>query len=152
MKKINFIRIKREPDINADLSYLGTFDEEAKSPFAIEHEPHNPRVLHWFNPQEGTCETKKHARQAYNRILAYERGEWEMISVRAVAEIQTSDVADARYSIVNTIASAGLYGLESDADPADFKEVEREQLAELASILLVLGFTQEEIDSHIANL
>lgn len=149
MKKINKITIKYLPDYDADLSYLGTFDNEQKSEYAINHEPDNSRVFNWFNPQETTGDTprnlRKYAKQNYERIMQYERGNWSMYGIKAEAKIAT----DAGYEswLLNEITSGGLWGLESDMDDASFKQVEDEQLDELKDVLRQIGFTDKEINA-----
>ena len=141
MKKIYSFKIVRVPDYDADLSYLGTFDDVAKSDLAVEHEPGNPRVLHWFNPQPGTVETKDQAEQVYDRMVAYEKGEWGMVSVKAIATIGTSD--DGKVWLSNEIQSDGVHGVEDDMDSAD---IETEEAEQLISTLKSLGITREEIE------
>jgi hypothetical protein len=142
-KKITKITLKRELDTDPDLSWIGTFDNEAKSEFAIEHEPDNHRTFNWFNPQEGAVENKKQAKRDYDRMMAYENGHWNMIGIKAVAEVQTSE--NGREWLINHISSGGLWGIESDSDEEYKKEIEQEQLAELTDALLAFGFTAEEI-------
>ena len=146
MKKINKVTIKHTPDYEADLSYIGTFDSEPKSDLAIEHEPENNRSFNWFNPQPGTCENKKQAQAEYERMLAYDRGDWLMISVRAEAEILTSKERNS-YSTINHVSSGGLWGIEYEyGEPNEHvAEIEKEQLDELADVLHDLGFTKAEI-------
>lgn len=143
MKKITSITIEHRPDYDADLSYLGTFDKEAKSPFAIEHEPSNPRVFHWFNPQPGTCETKEDAQRVYERMMGYERGQRGMCSIRAIAKVQVSE--DGKHWLSHEITSGGLYGIEDDMEREDYKEIEQEEISQLVLSLKEFGFTDEEI-------
>ena len=150
MKRISSITIERKPDYDADLSFLGTFDNEPKDKFAIEHEPNNPRVFHWFNPQPGTVETKEQAQQVYERMMGYENGQWGMIGIRAKAEIQTSEGGNSWFC--NDVESGGLWGIDDDSEESYLKEIEREQLDELKDVLLELGFTKEEIDKAVKEM
>lgn len=143
MKKINKIAIKRIPDYDADLSFLGTFDSEKKSEFAIEHEPDDHRTHNWFNP--GNAENKKDAQKDYERMMEYERGSWRMIGIRAEAETAL-DIGAGNWKI-DHLTSGGLWGIEDDSEEKYIKEVEDEQLEELKGYLLEYGFTQEQIDS-----
>lgn len=147
MKKIKKITLKRVPDYDADLSYLGTFDPQAQSDYAIAHEPDNNRTFNWFNPQNVEGDTprnlRKYAKQDYERMMAYENGHWHMMMVKAEAEIATSEKGNSW--LINKVSSGGLWGLESDSDESYFKEVEDEQMAELKDLLLELGFTAEDI-------
>lgn len=144
MKKIISFKVERTPDYDADLSFLGTFSNEAKSELAIEHKPNDSRSFNWFNPEPGTCETLEHAKQQYDRLIAYEDGQWGMVSVCAIAQIQTSD--DGKTWLCNTIKSGGLYGVEDDMADADYKDIETEEAEQLISALKSLGFTREEIE------
>lgn len=143
MKKITSITLERKPDYDADLSFLGTFDNEAKDKFAIEHEPNNPRTFNWFNPQPGTVETKEQAKQVYDRMMAYNDSQWGMCSIRAVAKVQVSD--DGKHWLSHEITSGGLYGIEDDMEREDYKEIEQEEISQLVLSLKEFGFTDEEI-------
>lgn len=70
---------------------------------------------------------------------------WNMIGIRAVAEIRMSD------GTTQTIHSGGLWGIESDSDASYFNEIETEQLGELASNLQELGFTATATERAIAK-
>ena len=139
------------PDNDADLSCLGTFDSEAKSDYAIEHEPDNSRTLNWFNPQETSGDTprnlKKYAKKNYERIISYERGNWYMIGIKATAEIATGPQAGKGYGLITKVSSSGWWGIESDQEPGDFKEIEDDQKAELVDLLKERGFTDAEINA-----
>ena len=140
MKKIAKIEVEVIPDYDADLSYLGTFDAEPKGEHAIEHEPNDPSTHNWFNCQTGM---EEYAQREYERMLAYDRGEWGMVGVKAVAEIQISD--DGKNWLCNEVASGGLWGIENDGGEDYIKEVGRDQVSELRDMLLELGFTAKEI-------
>jgi hypothetical protein len=144
MKKINKIIIRHIPDYDADLDWIGTFDREPQSEFAIEHEPDNNRTYNWFNPQKGAVENKKQAKRDYERLLAYDRGDWGMIGIKAEAHIACS--LDGKTWKLDTITSGGLWGIETDADEKYHNEIEQEQLAELKDYLKEYGFTDEEIE------
>ncbi len=145
MKRIEKIRFVRETDFYPDLSWIGTFDSEAKSELAIRHHNGNANQLPWFNPQPGACTTHKQARKVYERMMAYERGEWEEQGIKAEAEIHTS--ADGRNWTINKITSGGLCGIASDSDEVYIREVETEQMEELINVLKEFGFTREEIEA-----
>lgn len=145
MKKINKITIERIPDYDADLDWIGTFDREPKSDLAIEHEPDNNRTYNWFNAQKGTCETKAQARREYERMLAYNRGDWGMIGIKAKAETAIS-IGQGNWKL-DTITSGGLWGIETDTDEKYYKEIEQEQLSEVKDYLKEYGFTDEDINN-----
>lgn len=146
MKKINKISIVHKLDTNPDLDWIGTFDNEAKHPFAIDREQRGDMErgqYRYFNPQEGACETKEQAEQNYRRIMEFERGDWHMLGISAQAEIATSE--NGATWTINTIRSGGLWGVESDSDEATLNEIGSEQLEELTDILIELGFSKDEI-------
>lgn len=142
MKKIQSITIDTIPDYDADMSYLGTFSDEQKGKFAIEHEPGNPRTLKYFNADN--VENMKQAKDNYDRMMDFEHGRVQNLSIRAEAEIRTSTDGGKTW-LCNTIKSGGLYGIEDDSDPSYFREVEAEQMAELTDALKSLGFSDDEI-------
>jgi hypothetical protein len=71
-----------------------------------------------------------------NRLLAYRRGEFEYIGIRAEAEILTR-------GCYQSITSAGIWGVESDSHPNYISTLEREQLEELNGYLDDLGVERE---------
>lgn len=149
MKRINKITIKHIFDTSPDLDYLGTYDNEAKDEFAIDREALGDMRSHeyrYFNPQKGMGNTpreqRKYAKEAYQRMEAYERGEWHCIGVQAVAEIA---VKAGNSTMTQEITSGSLWGIESDSDAATIKEVEGEQVDELADQLKAFGFTTRQI-------
>ena len=145
MKQRNKITIKRIPDYDADLSWIGTFDNEAKDEFAIKHDESNSRTYNYFNPQKGAVTSKKEAMEDYKRMMAYENGEWGMIGIKAFAEIATSQ--DGKIWQLNTISSGGLWGIEDDSDEKYLMEEENNQLTDLRDVLAELGFTGEYFDN-----
>lgn len=110
MKSITSIEQDIVPDMDPDLSYL-----QADYPG---DEPHND--------------------SRRDRLAAYDRDEWHMIGVRAVAHIRINGIAE-------TITSAGLWGIESDSDESYVAEVYAEELETLCDMLKALGFTEADI-------
>lgn len=66
--------------------------------------------------------------QDAERIRSYNRGNWHMVGVRAVAHIT---VTRGNHSTLYTLESAGLWGIESDSGEDYLGEVYAEQCAEL---------------------
>jgi hypothetical protein len=143
MKKINKIIIKHIPDYEADLSWIGTFDDEPKDEFAIKHNGGREQYA-YFNPQKGAVENKKQAKRDYERMMAYDRGEWGMVGIKAEAETAIS-IGNGCWKL-DTITSGGLWGIETDADEKFHNEIEQEQLAELKDYLKEYGFTDSDIE------
>lgn len=81
--------------------------------------------------------TRCYAEQDYDRMEAYNRGEWCCYGVRATAEVFVNGVRQ-------NLRSAGLWGLDSDSEESYFAEVEEEQMEELRDILAALGATVPE--------
>ena len=142
MKKIKKIIIKRIPDYDADLSWIGTFSNEPEE-FAIEHDG-GRNSFKYFNPQKGACENKKQAKRDYERIMAYDRGDWGMIGIMAEAETAVS-IGNNCWKL-DKITSGGLWGIETDSDETYLTDIENEQLTELKDYLKEYGFTNEDIE------
>lgn len=100
-------------------------------------------------------EIKKYTMQDYKRMESLNRGDWCYIGIRADAEIGIGDLKNypARFDCtVQKITSGGLWGIESDSGQDYFEEVEGEQLAELKSQLLTLGFSKRAISAAFRNV
>ena len=52
--------------------------------------------------------------------------------------------------VIQRIQSGGLWGIESDSDKAYLKEIESEQLAELANELAACGFSKRSVSKAMA--
>jgi len=75
---------------------------------------------------------------ARERLKAYNAGEWSMVGIRAVAEIEAADMRE-------TITSAGVWNVPSDSPEHYFQDVYREELESLCRTLFELGFAEAEI-------
>lgn len=132
-------------------------------------EPFNPAAS-WFPPHSPTCNVvtgcrngeiccchgmtdaekrtywlktmRENARKDYERMEAYNRGDWEYIGVRAYANVVVDGVNQ-------SIASGGLWGIESDSEESYLRSVEQEQLRELRGILHELGFSTRAIAAAV---
>ena len=143
-KKISKIVVKRIPDYDSDLSYLGTFGKD-KGRFGIEHSS-DPQQYPYFNADN--VENMKEARQNYDRIMQYEKGNIMDCGVMAEAEIMTQKEGN-DYWKIDHITSGGLWGLSSDSGNQYFQDEAKNQLAELAETLAEFGFSQKEIKQAI---
>jgi hypothetical protein len=83
----------------------------------------------------------KYTRQDYERMEAYNGQQWWYLGIRAEAKIGIGD----SYLTTQTITSGGLWGIESDSSPCDFAEVSGEELADLKTQLLALGFSKRAV-------
>jgi hypothetical protein len=144
-KKIEKIVIRHMYDETPDLDWLGTFNSEAKHPFAINHRERSGdrNSYEFFNPQEGACETQEQAEADYKRMMEFERGNVYCLGIRAEAFIQTS--GNGQIWLCNTVSSSGLWGIESDSEKSYFEEIANEEIAELKNLLIALGFSADEI-------
>lgn len=160
-KKIMNVTVKQLYDEDPDTSYLGNYTDRPE-PWAIicqgEHEgkfvcelrakdklPRPGRKYNYFiavagDETPGTKNYRKYAKQDYERMDAFAREDWNFIGLRAEAKVQIGDGG-----LVQTITSGGLWGIESDSGKDELSRLAREQMAELESQLLALGFTRAEV-------
>ena len=94
-----------------------------------------------------TAERLKYAEQDLERMLRYLSGELSSIGIRAVATFTIPVFGDS--TMQQTVASPGLWGIESDSDTADFNEVAREQIIELRHILLTMGIDPSPVNAAV---
>jgi len=141
MKKILKITIKRMADEGGEADYLGVYSNEPGEPSktidrrTLKH--CGPGQLPFFIAEN--VENWEQALANYTRMEAGMRGEWCLIGIKAEAEVHLTG------NTVQRITSGGLWGIESDSEENYFKQIEGEQLAELAEELEAIGFTAEEI-------
>ena len=143
MKKINKITIKHIPDDDDDLSYLGTFGNN-KGEYGIEHNGERGSYP-YFNAEN--VSNMKEAKQNYETMMKYERGDLYSIGIKAEAEIHTQQDGNSFWKI-DKITSGGLWSIEQGYknDQEDIESIEQEQLEELKLTLKEFGFTDEEIN------
>lgn len=80
------------------------------------------------------------------RLDAFHTGEWHMEGCQAVAVV--SYPIDSRGNRrLQEFCSGGLYGIESDSDAAYRREVERDELADLAAHLAAFGIDTTNLDT-----
>jgi hypothetical protein len=73
--------------------------------------------------------------QADERKERYNDGDWQMLGIRATA---TWLAPMGGASILQTITSGGLWGIESDSDPAYLAQIEDEQIEDVRQIMTAL--------------
>ncbi len=152
--RIDSVKIDWQSDDNSDLSDIGEYSDE-HSDYSIirigEHAgkfvcdldeedslPARSREYRYFNAyaggeKEGSADFKKYALQDFERMESAERGNWQMLGCTAVAEVSYSIGNGSRR--LETLSSGGLWGIASDSDKAYLREVEGEELADLAQHL-----------------
>ena len=108
--------------------------------------------LRYFNgPVENykgieAAEIHKYIRQDYDRMESLNRGDWCFMGIRAEAEVQTGS------DVVQRITSGGLWGIESDSGEDHVESIAREELAQLTTELVGLGFSRRAISTAIKNV
>lgn len=89
-------------------------------------------------PENTPEEVRTYVAQDYKRMEDLHRGFWGLIGIKAEAEVVINGV-------IQKITSGGLWGIESDSDEDNFKQVEAEELVELRKQLEALGFSKRAI-------
>jgi hypothetical protein len=145
-KHIESVKLTREVDQNADLSYLGEYSnlDDGNAIDRQERGDIGRGEYRYFNPAMTGEETgnPNSPEEDYARAEDYNRGGWCMTGVYAVAEVVIGGT-------IQRIRSGGLWGVESDSDNEYFAEIGREQLSELAEQLAALGFSRKAINAAI---
>lgn len=98
---------------------------------------------------------RKNARLDYERMEGINNQNWYYMGISAEAEIAIPvqhnkgcvPGHESYYSMTQHITSGGLWGVESDSDASYIKEIEQEQLSELKTQLLALGFSKRAIST-----
>src|SRR5215469_6898946 len=80
----------------------------------------------------------------WKRILDYNHGRFNFISIRAVAEVLFTQPGP-----VQTITSGGVHNVEDDWNPNLISEYEENQYLELIGQLRAMGFQNGEIDKFV---
>ena len=104
-------------------------------------------------------DVRKYTRQDYERMEQLNAGSWCYIGIRAEAEVCiVRDIQSNLHRELNSlgpiqhITSGGLYGIESDSDRKHIESIEKEELAELRSELLSLGFSKRAVSMAFRNV
>lgn len=111
------ITVERLHDDSPDLSWLDQTDDEMGEGF------------------EATATERK---------ADYGTG-WHMVGVQAIASYLIP-VGGGGASSIQTMTSAGLWGIESDSEPEYFVQVEDEQISEVRAMLDALGIDHENAE------
>lgn len=122
MNTIDKITIRRALDTDPDLTFL----TEA-------------------NRYEGCSEEEiaKYEQEDRERLAAYYAGSWSMIGIYVQARILVRTHPNQSGGILQTIRSAGLWGIESDSDNDHLEQTAADELAELKVILTALNVDTE---------
>ena len=85
--------------------------------------------------------------QDYQRHESYNNQNWCCLGIIAKAKVQLADG-----SLMQTIRSGGLWGIESDSGDEYFAFVEHDELAQLGSELTAMGFSKRQIDYAVKHV
>ena len=96
-------------------------------------------------------ENRKYARQDYERSEQLNAGNWYYIGIRAEAAVSV-DGNNPQGGVTQTITSGGLWGIESDSGRDYLESVEKEELADLKTQLLALGFSKRAISTAFKSI
>jgi len=141
------VRIVHQVDKDPNLLWLGEYEDAIPSGVAdwqvVDREEKGDRrhgERRYFvgganYVGEPEVEARKYALQDYARMESYNRGEWTTLGISVEADVEVKIDSGL---IIQTVASGGLWGVESDGDDAHRREVAGEQLAELQEILSAL--------------
>lgn len=97
-------------------------------------------------PENTPAEVRKYVRQDYDRMESLNRGDWCFLGIRVEAEVQLTG------DLTQTITSGGLWGIESDSGKDHIQETIREEMANLKTELLALGFSKRAIATAFKNV
>lgn len=152
-RRILEVRIRQETDTDPDLSFLGEYTSKPGRPeCTIDREARGDQGRNEFqyfvaaNSGEETGNPES-VEQDYQRMEAYNRGDWHMVGVWAEARVQLTD-----QGAVQTIRSGGLWCIESDSEDGYLDEVEREELTALERELAGAGFSPMEINAAMKDV
>lgn len=157
MKAILNIEVKEIADEYPNLSFLGEYTDKYNYYNIVcetgkficegtqEDIPVRQDQYKYFKPyargeKEGTKKYIEYGKQDFERMRRYNTGYWCMIGVKAIAKISINNT-------IQTIKSSGLWGIESDSDESYKTEIKNEQLNELKSTLIEIGFKPNEIEN-----
>ena len=99
-------------------------------------------------PENTDEDVRKYVRQDYERMESLNRGDWCFLGVEAVAVYSVGGTP----ATLQTVTSGGLWGIESDGNGDDMKEIESEQLSELHEQLHAIGFSKRAISAAFKNV
>jgi hypothetical protein len=151
--RVDRIIIHHEPD--SDLSYLGRYsaepgpDDRTVDRVALGHirEGCLHREYRYFIAamSGGDTGNPDSVRQDYERVEAYNRGEWYEMGIYAVAEVSYATGVGSRR--IERLQSGGLWGIRSDSSPEYIEEVEQNELDDLREHLGHFGVDVSNWDS-----
>lgn len=171
--KIAKVVVKAMFDDSPDTSWMGEFSDSPKDHAIIrqgensgnfvedvdpEDMPERGREYRFFNPPaenykgEKEADIRKYCLQDWERMEALNRGDYCFLGIQAEAEILTAAGFSSKGQcwLRNKIHSGVLWGIESDSNGYK-EEVAQEQLAELKTVLLGIGFSASQVRRALAK-
>ena len=150
-KQIGRVWIERRVDSDPGLSWIGEYSNSPKVDWAIDRAERGDqavREFRYFNAAHSGEQTgnPNSPEEDYQRMEAYNRGDWWCVGVIAKAEVRMPS------GVVQTIRSCGLWGIESDSAEEYFADVEKEELSGLREELTSLGFGPRAIAYAFRNV
>lgn len=149
---LHAIKIEHVTDPDPDLSGLGEYsDTPGPDDRTIDRPKHdgfyyrNQRryfIAAMSGDETGNPESVE---QDYQRAEAYNRQEWYMLGIRAIAEVHLP-TEQGGYSSVHYLKSPGLWGVESDSDKDYLTKVAKEELEHLREILAAFNVDTSNFD------
>jgi len=135
--RIDSIGIRVEMDEYPDLSWLGEYTDHPSQKdwdrgMVIERRAGSREYKYFVGGSE-----PDYVERDYERMEAYNRGDWYMTGVIAEAEV-SYPMGQRGHRRIERFSSGGLWGIESDSGDY-FREVAQEQLHELKKHLKQFG-------------
>ena len=144
--RILSVKLHRETDENPDLSYLGEYVSRTSVDNAIDRVERGDagrNEYRYFVPTMTAEETgnPESPEQDYRRMESYNAQDWCMFGIFATADVVLTG------SVVQTIRSGGLWGVESDSEESYLKSIEKDELDSLRDELIACGFSARAIST-----
>jgi hypothetical protein len=138
------LEVRLEVDDDADTSFIDTYNETGHldPSRVVDRQARGDRergTYRYFVAAMGPSETgnPESVEADYQRLEAFNAGSWHMVGIYAKATIATPN-GDGTATL-QTLRSGGLWGIESDSDPAYLRSVAEEEVADFRVQLRALG-------------
>ena len=148
--KILSVRVESRVDDSPDLSWIGEYSNDpGKNAIDRQERGDMQRGEYRYCNIELSGEdtgNPESVEQDYQRLEAFNQGQWWEIGVVAKATVQLRPDGP-----IQTLHSGGLWGIESDSEDGYMNEVKQDELAALADELAAVGFGKAAIKRAIRN-
>lgn len=146
---IESVVIEVVPEEYPDTSHYGEYSNTWK-PGAIDREEQGDwerGQFRYFIPSNLRGNTPADNLADYKRAESFNRGDWQMVGVRAKTTLLIPQPQGG--FVTQTITSPGLWGIESDSGRDYFMEVGKEELGQLKHDLKALNVPEKAADEAI---